>query len=500
MRINRTQGVCIILPKKTGTRTQKRKKSVPKKEKSVPSNIPVWNDAMIQAILNNAHDGIVILGDDYKIEYVNEGIERIYAGNASELLGHDFRMFMKDDMAAMVASHYEKRRMGESAPAVYPTRFLRKDGKEVTIEIRVSMVIGPHEKLKVIAHVLDITQMESDLRDLEESKTRYKLLIETMNEGLAIDDVDGKLTYVNDAFCKMLGCTSGELIGKHWSDLTDEMTPEDIKGKIADRKAGVSESYELSWCHKNGNIVPTIISATPYIDHNGKFTGTFAVITAISAQKDAEESIQFYLDLLTHDVANQLQVIMTSSGLLEEEVPSSYIEDARQDILAAVNRCNRLITKVKRAGQIRLITPSSIDIVEILDEKTAVLERVYKAKIHRTGSKKKIMVDADVLLGELIWNLLENSARHNPTDKKEVWASVKSKGDSVFLSIGDNGPGLSDTRKKNLFTERSHAGGVGLKLVRQMIRKYGGSVEVTNRVKGNPSEGVNFIVTLRKTK
>lgn len=455
---------------------------------------------MIQALLNNSHDGIVILGDEYRFEFINHRALAIYGRSASDLIGQDFRNYMKDDMAKMVAEQYEKRRRGEDVPAIYPFRLLRKDGKEVTVEGRVSIVIGPDNKPKTIAHLLDITQMESDLSALEESKTRYKLLIETMNDGLAIDDVDGKLIYVNNAFCKMLGCTPGELIGKHWSDLTDEMTPGDIKDKIADRKIGISESYELTWCHKNGDIVPTIVSATPYIDHNGKFIGTFAVITEISAQKDAEESIQFYLDLLTHDVANQLQVIMTSSGLLEEEVPDSYIADARQDILAAVDRCNRLITKVKRAGQIQLIPLSSIDIVEVLDEKTAVLERVYKAKIHRTGSKKKIMVDADVLLGELIWNLLENSARHNPTDKKEVWASVKSKGDSVFLSIGDNGPGLSDTRKKNLFTERSHAGGVGLKLVRQMIRKYGGSVEVTNRVKGNPSEGVNFIVTLRKTK
>ena len=488
------------MSKKTGKRTQKSKKSGSKTKKSVPSKIPVWNDAMIQVILNNAHDGIVILGDDYKIEYVNEGIERIYEGNASELLGQDFREFMKDDMAALVANHYEKRRMGKKVPAVYPTRFLRKDGKEITIETRVSMVIGPDKKLKIIAHVLDITQMESDLSALAESKTRYKLLVETMNDGLVIDDEEGKLIYANDAFCGMLGFESEELIGKFMSDLTEEMTLIDIKAKIKDRMAGISESYELSWCHKDGGIVPTIVSATPYFDHDGKFTGTFAVITEISAQKDAEESIQFYLDLLTHDIANQLQVIMTSSGLLEEEVPASYIEDAQQDILAAVDRCNRLITKVKRAGQIQLIPLSSIDIVEVLDEKTAVLERVYNAKINRAGSKKKIMVDADVLLGELIWNLLENSARHNPTDNKEVWASINSKGDSVFLSIGDNGPGLSDTRKKSLFTERSHAGGVGLKLVRQMIRKYGGSVEVVNRVKGKPSEGVNFIVTLRKTK
>ncbi|MHA1577054.1 MAG: PAS domain-containing sensor histidine kinase, partial [Candidatus Thorarchaeota archaeon] len=453
-----------------------------------------------QAILNTTHDGIVILGDNYQFEYVNERGLALYGGSASDLIGHDFRKFMKDDMAKMIAEHYDKRRRGEDVPNVYPFRLLRKDGEELTVEGRVTMVIGPDKKPKIIAHLLDITQMETDLRDLAESKTRYQLLVETMNDGLAIDDKEGQLTYVNAAFCRMLGYEPEELFGKNWSDLTDEMTTEDVKTKRIDREAGISESYELTWRHKNGDAVPTIVSAAPYVDSEEKFAGTFAAITEISAQKDAEESIQFYLDLLSHDIANQLQVIMTSSGLLEEEVPASYIEDARQDIFDAVERCNRLITKVKRAGQIRQIPLSSIDIVDVLDEKTAVLERVYKAKIHRTGSKKKILVDADLLLGELMWNLLENSARHNPTENKEVWVSVKSKGDSVFLAIGDNGPGLSDTRKKNLFTERSHAGGVGLRLVHQMIRKYGGSIEVVDRVIGSPSEGINFIVTLRKTK
>ena len=488
------------MSKTAGKRTKKPTKNGPRtKEISYPV-IPEWNDAMIDAILNNTHDGIVILGDNYQFEYINERGLAIYGGQISDLVGQDFRTFMKDDMAKMVSDIYDKRLRGEQVPSVYPFRILRKDGIEVTVEGQVTMVTGPDNRQKVIAHLKDITQIENSLRDLEESETRYKLLIETMNDGLAIDDVNGKLTYVNDAFCKMIGYEANELIGKHWSDLTEEMTYDDVLLKLKERETGVSEKYELTWTRMNGDKVPTIISATPYIDHDGKLAGTFAVITEISDQKNAEESIQFYLDLLSHDIANQLQVIMTSSGLLEQEVPASYIADARQDILDAVDRCNRLITKVKRAGQIRQIPITGIDLIDVLDEKISVLERVYNAKIHRTGLKKEVMVDADVLLGELIWNLLENSARHNPTDNKEVWISVKTKGDSVIMSIGDNGPGLSSTRKTNLFTERSHAGGVGLKLVRQMIRKYGGSIEVDDRVIGKPSEGVNFTVTLQKAK
>ncbi|MHA1634071.1 MAG: PAS domain-containing sensor histidine kinase [Candidatus Thorarchaeota archaeon] len=490
----------MTMSKKAGKRTKKLKKRSQKKEKKNLPVLPIWNDETINLVLNNALEGIVIIGDDLILEYVNEAGSKLFGGSPSELIGHGFNEFMIDDIARFVIERYEKRRKGEDVPDSYSFDVIRKDGEKRTLEGCFELFIGPDGKQKTLAIVLDSTQIIENQKALEESKTRYKLLVETMKDGLAIDNEEGELTYVNDAFCRMLGCSPGELIGKHWSDLTDEMTPDDVKGKIRERKSGVSESYELTWCHKNGTTVPTIVSATPYIDYDGRFAGTFAVITEITDQKEAEESIQFYLDLLSHDIANQLQVIMTSSGLLEQEVPASYIEDARQDILDAVDRCNRLITKVKRAGQIRRIPVTSVDLVDIIDEKTAVLERVYSAKIHRTGLKKTVMVDADVLLGELVWNLLENSARHNPTDNKEVWISVKTKGNSVLLSIGDNGPGLSNARKKNLFTERSHAGGVGLKLVRQMIRKYGGSIEVDDRVKGKPNEGANFTVTLQKTK
>jgi signal transduction histidine kinase len=53
-------------------------------------------------------------------------------------------------------------------------------------------------------------------------------------------------------------------------------------------------------------------------------------------------------------------------------------------------------------------------------------------------------------------------------------------------------------RKNLLFTERKYSGGVGLTLVSQMIRKYGGSIEVTDRVEGNPALGTKFIVTLKQ--
>lgn len=483
------------MPQDAGKRVTKGKAN-PKTAKKEPFNLPAINDAILIDLLSNSHEGILLIGEDYKIEYANEMCCQIYG--VKDLRGHDFREFLTGDMWKILTERYEARRKGEDFPDVYPIDITRKDGEMRTVEGRGSMVIGPDGKPKIIVHILDITQVIADSEALEESETRYQMLVETMNDGFLIDDENGKLTYTNDAFCKMLDYTPEEIIGKDWTDFTDEMDVKGGKAKLADRKKGISESYELAWRSSTGEPVPTIVSATPYIDRDGKLIGTFAVVTEISTLKDAEETVQFYLDLLSHDISNQLQVIMTSTGMLEEDVPPSYIDDARADILDAVERCNRLITKVKRAAQIRNIPLSQIDAVPILKEKIKVLERVYGATVHVEGIKPEFVVEADVLLGEMIWNLLENAARHNLKEEKQVWISCDSLDGACMLSIADDGPGLSDMRKNVVFSERKYGGGVGLTLVNQMIRKYGGTIEVSDRVEGKPAMGSKFIVTLKK--
>ncbi|TFG31684.1 PAS domain-containing sensor histidine kinase [Candidatus Thorarchaeota archaeon] len=484
------------MPTKERTPPKKKTKGSPIR---LEEAIPLDGD-VLASILRNTHSGIAIVGEDFTLEYVNEQGCKIFRGTQEDLIGQDFRKFIEKDSLNQIIERYQKRRRGEKVPEVYPFHIITKNGNTITLEGRVDLVECSDGKVRTIAHYLDISQIERGQELLEESQRRYRILVETMNDGLVIDDEYGLLTYANDAFCKMLNYSPEEITGKPWNTLTPDLDIKSIKTKIEQRRSGISERYELNWTSSTGEVVPTIVSATPLVNRSGEFIGTFAIVTEISPQKDAEETIQFYLDLLSHDIANQLQVIMTSTGLLEEEVPASYVDDARQDILDAVDRCNRLITKVKRAGQIRQIPLTSIDLIQVIDEKAAVLERVFNAKIHREGLKKSTIVEADVLLGELVWNLLENAARHNPIENKEIWISIKSKGNSVTLSVADNGPGLSDTRKQGFFTERKYGGGVGLKLVRQMIRKYGGSIDIEDRISGKPSEGAKFVVTLRKAK
>ena len=60
------------------------------------------------------------------------------------------------------------------------------------------------------------------------------------------------------------------------------------------------------------------------------------------------------------------------------------------------------------------------------------------------------------------------------------------------ISISDNGPGIDDERKKDLFNKSRRYGGVGLHVASQIIGKYGGSLKVIDRIAGNCRLGADF--------
>ncbi len=454
----------------------------------------------LRKIIANSHDATLIIDSDMRFEYVSEEGYRIFGGTADDLIGHNVIEFMTPDDAKLVTKRSAQRIAGAKVIDSYPITIYRKDKTLRIIDLRISLIQTTDGVQKALVHAQDRTEEKESRELLRESEERYRTLVETMNDGLAIDDNDCILTYANEAFCKMLEYTPKDVIGKCWVEFTKDKDVVFFKGKVRERQSGKSDRYELEWVTKSGRVIPTIVSAAPIRNADGKFSGTFAVITEISAQKDAEDTIQFYLDLLTHDISNQLQVIMTSAGLLDQDLPKSYLDDAQQDIHDAVERCMRLITKVKRAGQLRHLPRTRMDLSTVVKEKMAILERIYGVKSILKNLDNPVSVWADALLGELVWNLLENAARHNPREDRKVWVSAKRTDGYVQLFISDNGPGISKTRKKTVFDKSKRQGGVGLTLVSQMARKYGGILEVEDRVKGKPNQGAQFVLSLKEAK
>ena len=177
---------------------------------------------------------------------------------------------------------------------VLPTeyRLLREDGSAIYALVTSAPIYKDGEIVGIRSTATDITERKQAEEALRESEKRFRMLIETMQEGLGVLDENGIITYINNRICEMSGYPKEELIGRAATDFIDESYLDLVYEQIERRREGYTRSYEATWKGKDGRRVPTIISAAPLLDEKGRFKGSFAVITDITERKRMEEALR----------------------------------------------------------------------------------------------------------------------------------------------------------------------------------------------------------------
>ncbi len=128
--------------------------------------------------------------------------------------------------------------------------------------------------------------------ELAQSENQFRSLMETLNEGFGIVDAEGRFTYVNDKLLEMLGYARSEVLGKKVSDFMDERNRRIHKKQLDMRQKGIETPYEIQFATKDGRSIATIVSPRATFDADGRFQGSFAVITDISAMKTAQKDLR----------------------------------------------------------------------------------------------------------------------------------------------------------------------------------------------------------------
>ena len=108
-------------------------------------------------------------------------------------------------------------------------------------------------------------------------------IVQSMAEGIAIENADGVFTFVNPA--------AAEMLGQHWTAIvTPDQQP--IVQAADERQArGESDRYELELVRKDGTRISVLVSGSPRFE-DGRFVGTMAVFTDITERKRTEEELQ----------------------------------------------------------------------------------------------------------------------------------------------------------------------------------------------------------------
>jgi PAS domain S-box-containing protein len=139
-------------------------------------------------------------------------------------------------------------------------------------------------------------KIEEDLRkareELAHSEHQFQSLVETLNEGIGIADAEGRLTYVNPKLLDMIGYARHEVVGKKTSDFMDDRNRRLHKKQLALRQRGIETPYEIQLTTRDAKTIETIVSPRATFDADGRFQGSFAVITDIRATKRAQKALR----------------------------------------------------------------------------------------------------------------------------------------------------------------------------------------------------------------
>lgn len=154
-------------------------------------------------------------------------------------------------------------------------------------------------KLQLIGELEELRQriaeLESSERDCKKAKEEIRRLNSAVGQsidGIAIGTVEPELTYVNDAFARMHGYSSREMVGLKVRHLHNVEQIESFKKAIHQIKTEGSWMGEIDHIRKDGTPFPTYMSVTLLKDEKGKPTGILAVCRDITEHKRAEEEME----------------------------------------------------------------------------------------------------------------------------------------------------------------------------------------------------------------
>jgi PAS domain S-box-containing protein len=128
----------------------------------------------------------------------------------------------------------------------------------------------------------------SEAASLEEF---YKQIVQTVTEGIVMEDALGRLTFVNRTAAAMLGYKAEDLVGQPWTKIIGPEWQPVVEAADRRRPSGESSRYEIDLACRDGTRLPVQVSGTPCFE-SGKFVGTLAVFSNVSELRQAEKRLR----------------------------------------------------------------------------------------------------------------------------------------------------------------------------------------------------------------
>ena len=230
-----------------------------------------------------------------------------------------------------------------------------------------------------------------------------------------------------------------------------------------------------------------------------------AVLRETQAELEAaNEELALLNQVVRHDIKNDVAVILGHGNSLADRLDES-VADSLQPMLRAATHITDITETVGEfldvLGGDAEPELEPIDLTAVVTDECRKARDTYGDADIRIddGFPTGVEVAATELLSSVFRNLLTNAVTHNDKSTPEVTINGEERGDSVVVHVADNGPGIPEDRREEIFGRgeqglESPGSGIGLYLVDTLITLFGGAIEITD----NEPTGSVFTLTLPK--
>jgi two-component system cell cycle sensor histidine kinase/response regulator CckA len=243
-------------------------------------------------LVEYSNDIITIIGPNGEVNYVAPSVERILGYTPEEVLGTNvFGDFMHPDDAAQFFMEFTS---GDYIDYGIKDEFrLRhKDGSWRTLEGRGSYLWDTPGITGALINARDITESKQFVAQMEETNDTLQVLIHSSPLAITAVDTDANVTMWNAAAERMFGWTFEEVQGKPLPYVPDSER-EDFEARFRASQQGVYvTAAECRRLRKDGSFIDIRISAAPLQDGQGHIRGSMAVISDLTEQTQARETMR----------------------------------------------------------------------------------------------------------------------------------------------------------------------------------------------------------------
>jgi len=383
----------------------------------------------------------------------------------------------------------------------------------------------------------NVTEDRKTRDALRRSEEKYRGIMENMELGLLEVDLNERITRAYPRFCKMVGYTQEELLGKNAVEvfLPPEFVPL-MEKQGQTRATGQPGVYEVLLRKKNGEYIWALISGAPIFDLGGNVIGSVGIHYDITYQKnlqrdledarhraeEAQEAEKQFLANMSHEIRTPLNAIIGMSNLLYDTNPTEEQREYLSILKYSTEMLRILITDVLdlskvRAGKVE-VQQNEFDLVGLvrtivkslqlrIDEKPVVVSA------HIDPLLQNMVVGDDLLVNQILLNLLGNAEKFTAEGNIDVSVQIVDAPDllpheatsdafAVEFRVSDTGIGISPEKHELIFQsfrqvdgdiKRRFGGtGLGLSITKQLVELQGGDI----RVESTLGKGSTFIVRI----